>query len=189
MNVYEELAVLTAMEKAVKDRIKDVRSEANASIMDAYADMGVEKLALKVGDQKVGEFIVTFAKEGFEVTDRAAFEEFAVDYGMATQRRTIRPSMMESAIRALESIYATEVLEEVVQTEVVLNPNWDRALVNVGGVACYMDSRLPVPGVVVKPKSVKGTMVRECKPEAVFPVVATLPGGFNGYLLGGEIDD
>lgn len=185
MNVYEELAVLTAMEKAVKDRIRDVRSEANASIMDAYEGMGVEKLALKVGEQKVGEFIVTFAKEGFEVTDPAAFEEFALDYGLASQRRAIRPDMVATAIKALEGAYDAELVAEVVETVTVYDPEWERAMTNVGGIACYMDSGQPVPGVEVRPKRVKGTMVRDCKPAAVFPVVANLPGGFNGYLLGG----
>ena len=187
MNVYEELAVLTAMEKAVKDRIKSVRVEANASIMDAYEGMGVEKLALKVGEQKVGEFIVTFAKEGFEITDRKAFEEFALDYGMATTRKRIRPDMEQSAIRYLESSLDPEVFAETVEEKVTLDPDWEKGLTNVGGLACYMDSGLSVPGVEVKPKAVKGTMVRECKPEKVFPVVANLPGGFNGYLLGGEV--
>lgn len=186
MNTFAKLAALTAMEKAVKEQIKQVRSDANAELMDAYDDLGVEKLALKLGGQKVGEFVVTFNAEGFEVTDQEAFGEFALDYGMAEVRRTIRPEMMESAIRALEGVFEPDVLAEAVETTVVLHPDWEKGMTNVGGVVQYMDSGMNVPGVKVRPKTVKSTMVRGCKPAEVLPLVATeLPSGANGLLLGG----
>ena len=184
MKPTERLAALTAMEKALKDAIKVARAEANDYLMDSYEDLGVEKLALKLGSEKVGEFVVTFNKEGFEIVDRAAFEEFALDYGMATVKREIRPDMMESAIRALEEHFDQEVLSEVVKETVIISPDWEKAMENVGGVVQYMDSGMNVPGVRAVPKSVKGTMVRGCEPAKVFPIIAELPEGFNGLLLG-----
>lgn len=184
MRPYERLAVLTALEKAVKDAIRGTRAECNDMALESYEDDGVEKRALKVNGQKVGEFIVTFNAEGFEVTDREAFNDFALDYGFATVRRTIAPDMMESAIRALEGVFDPDVMEQAVVETVELHPDWEKALENVGGVVQYMDSGLNVPGVRVKPKSVKGTMVRGCKPADVLPMAAQIEGGMDALLLG-----
>ena len=96
MNVNEQLAVLTALKKAVDERLKEVRSDADEAMRDAYEEDGVEKKALKVCGEKVGELVVTFASDGYEVSDRKAFEEFAVDYGLASVKRSIRPDMMDS---------------------------------------------------------------------------------------------
>lgn len=184
MRPTEKLAALTAMEKALKDAIKAARAEANDFLMDSYEDIGVERMALKLDGEKVGEFVVTFNKEGFQVTDREAFEDFALDYGLATVKREIRPEMMESAIKALEDTFEPEILSQVVRETVVLHPDWEKAMENVGGVVQYMDSGMNVPGVAAVPKTVKGTMVRGCEPAKVFPIIAGLPEGFNGLLLG-----
>lgn len=186
MNNTEKLAVLTALEKAVKDRMKDVRSEADADLMDAYDENGYEKKAVKLNGQKVGEHIVTFRKEGYEITDRAAFEEFALDYGLAEQRRYIAPDFMESAIKALEAAFEPEVLDGAIVTEIVLSGDWELAMERVGDAVCYMDSNMVVPGVAYRPKEVKGTMLRGCRPEDVVPIISALPGGVESLLLGGD---
>lgn len=184
MRPQEKVAVITAMKKALDDALKQARAEADDALMEAYEDMGVEKMAIKLNGEKVGEFVVTFAKEGFEIADQKAFEEFAIDYGMAEVRRTIRPDMMESAIRALEDVFEPDVLAEAVQETVVIHPDWEKAMENVGGVVQYMDSGMNVPGVRIKPRRVKGTMVRGCEPEKVIPIVNELPEA-RQLLLGG----
>lgn len=186
MKATEKLAVLTAMKKAVDVALKDARAEADDMLADAYEDMGVEKMALKLNGDKVGELLVTFTKDGFEITDegREEFEAFALDYGMAEIRRTIRPDMMESAIRALENVFSPEVLAETVQETVVVHPDWEKAMENVGGVVQYMDSGMNVPGVRVVPRRAKGTMVRGCEPDKVIPIVNQLPDAAT-LLLGG----
>lgn len=181
----EKLPVLIALEKAVKDEIKVIRRECDDTLLEGYEDAGYEKRALKVGGQKVGEFTVTFNSEGFEIVNRPMFEEFALDYGMAYEKRTIRPDMMESAIKALEAYFPQDVIDQTVQTEVVLHPDWEKAMENVGGVVQYMDSGMNVPGVAVRPKTVKGTRVTGCKPQDVIPRLNQLDGGVTALLTGG----
>lgn len=185
MNTTEQLAVLTAMEKAVKDRIKEVRKEADASLLDAYDSAGFEKMAVKLNGQKVGEHIITFHSDGFTITDREAFTEFALDYGLMTQKRTIAPDFMESAINALQDAFDPEVLDGAIITECELSPDWEKALERAGDAVVFMDSGLIVPGVEYRPKQVKGTMVRGCKPAEVLPILAALPEGVEQLLLGG----
>ena len=187
MNNYEKLAVLTAMEKAVKDAIREVRSDANADLLEAYEQMGVEKLALKLNGEKVGDFIVTFNTDTFVITDEDAFLEFAVDYGMATVKQTVPARNMSLAITALARIIPPSDLDSYLETQLVLDKDWEKGLTNSAGVVTYLDSGMPVPGVAVKPRSVKGTMVRDCKPAKVLPIVANLEGGLNTLLLEGEV--
>lgn len=184
MKPTEKLAVLTAMKKAVESALKEARAEADDLLADAYEDMGVEKMALKLNGEKIGELLVTFTKDGFEISDEAEFESFALDYGMAEIRRTIRPDMMESAIRALENVFSPEVLAETVEERVVIHPDWEKAMENVGGVVQYMDSGMNVPGVRVVPRKAKGTMVRGCEPDKVIPIINQLPEAAT-LLLGG----
>lgn len=181
----EKLPVLVALDKAVSEELKAVKRECKKIMIDAYHADSVERKALKVGGMKVGDIVVTFNSEGFEITDRPLFEEFALDYGMAYERRTIRPDMMESVIKALEAEFPPEVLEQTVQTEVVLHPDWEKALVNVGGVVQYMDSGMNVPGVAVKPQTVQGTRVNKCAPQDVIPRLGQLDGGVTALLTGG----
>lgn len=182
----EKLPALVALEKAVSAEIKAVRRECDAELREAFEVHDVERKALKVGGAKVGDIAVTYASEGYDITDREAFEEFALDYGMAYVRRTIRPDMVESAIKALEDYFPQDVIDQTVQTEVVLHPDWELGLTNVGGVVQYMDSGLSVPGVAFRPKMVKGTRVTGCKPADVIPRIMEIEGGAQALLMGGD---
>lgn len=184
MNINEQLAVLTALKKAVDARLKEVRAEADEGMREAYLDDGVEKKALKVSGEKVGELIVTFASDGYEVADRKAFEAFALDYGLASVRRTIRPDMMESCVKALEGVFEPDVLDQAVQERVEVSADWEKKMELVDGAVCYMDSGMVVPGVEYRPKLAKGTMVRDCRPERVLPKLRAMPGGVDALLLG-----
>lgn len=182
MNTREQLVVLTAMDKVVKERIKQVRAEADESLMEAYEEDGFEKAALKLNGQKVGEHIVTFNKDGYDIVDKTLFGEFALDYGMATIVKTIKPHMAAKAAEIVEA--SVDNPDDFLDFNVVFNPDWELAMERVGDTVCYMDSGLVVPGVEYRPKTVKGTMVRGCKPEEVMPVVSQM-GGVEQLLLGG----
>lgn len=181
----EKLPILVALEKAVKDELKATRAECDEMLLDFYDCDGFERRALRINGEKVGDFAVTFNSEGFCIEDMEAFEEFALSYGMATVRKTIKPEMVESVIKYIENDFDPEVVSEIIQSEVVISPDWEKAMVNVGGVAMYFDSGLSVPGVVPRPKTVKGTRVTGCKPKDVMPRLNQIEGGAAALLLGG----
>lgn len=186
MNVNEKLAVITALEKWVKAQKAEIRAEADADFADLCEEYGTEKIGLTVNGQKVGTFVMTFHPEGFAVTDPDAFEDFALDYGLATLKRTIRPDMESTAIRVIEDVLEPELFADFVKEEVTLAGDWESKLVRVGGRVLLGDSGLEVPGVSFRPRAMKGTQVRDCKPEVVVPILQGLPGGINTLLLGGE---
>ena len=180
MSVYEELAVLTALQKAVKARLDEVRAEADDGMGD-----GIEKRTLSVGGTKVGEIAETFAKEGWDVSDRDAFESFALDYGFAHVERRIAPDWMETCVKALESCFDADVLDDAIEERVVLDGDWEKRIEKVGDAPCYLDSGAVVPGLEWRPKRHKGTRVTGCDPAEVVPLLRSLPGGVERALIGG----
>lgn len=178
MKPTEQLAILTALKKAVDQRLKEVREVANEELLDAYDDLGAEKIALKVDGQKVGDFTITFTSEGYKVTDQDALNDFALDYGLAYFTPVIDPEQLEEAI-----MYLNEHRPEFVKTEIKLYQDWDKAVYYVDGECVYQDSGMVIPGIEYKPREIKTTMVRGCKPEDVLPITRRI-GGVDSLLLG-----
>lgn len=183
MNSTEKLAVLTAMDKAVKAGAKQARAEADEGLMSVYEDMGVEKVELRVAGEAVGTLQVTYAKEGYEVTDMGAFAPFAIANGMAAEKKAIRPECMAAAVSLLE-----EQMPEAIEATVEPVKDLDKMLDRAGDVVVAYGTSEAVPGVSWRPKRAKGTMVRGCEPEKVIPLIQSLPGGVEPLLLGGDQD-
>lgn len=178
LSINEQLAMLTALQKAVKEKLDEVRAEADASMLESYEDDGVVKKALKVGGMKVGDYIVVLTADDWAVTDEEALEDFALTYGFATSKLAIKPECMDAAVKLIESTDPFMLNETV-----TLSKDWKKLLTNTGGTATYLDSGEIVPGVAPLPPRVKCTQVRGCKPEDVVPQLQQL-GGIDQLLLG-----
>lgn len=184
MNNREKLAVLTAVEKGVKERIKEVREDADEEFRTLMESEGVDRCALMAAGANVGTMTAAYEKEGFEIDDRAAFEEWALCNGLASVKRSISPLYMEAAL----NIVARE-LPEAIREDTVLADDWEKAMDTVGDAVVAYGTTSVVPGVAFRPKAYKGTIVRGCKPEDVLPLLRQLPGGMDALLLGGGADD
>lgn len=178
MRADERVAVLTALQKMVKRALDEARAEADEALLAAYEEDGVQKKALKVAGVKVGDYLVILNKGEWAVADRAAFEDFALAYGMAEVKKAIRP---EWAWRVIE-LCERELPEAVCET-VKVDPKWQDCITNVAGVPTYLDSGMEVPGLTYTGQTVKATQVRGCAPEKVAPIIARL-GGVGALLLG-----
>lgn len=185
MTPLEQLAVTMALKKFVTDAEKRIRSECDAELLEGYESKGYKKQELRLNGKTVGEFIVAMAKPGYVISDPEAFSEFGLSYGLAEERRSINPFMMERAIEILEEQLSPEEFEQFVKTETVPVDGWEAGLNMVGDVVTYMDSGLTVPGVSYVPEHPKNTMVKGCKPEDVLPVVQQL-GGLDRVLALGD---
>lgn len=177
-SLNEQLAVLTALQKAVKERLSEVRAAADAEMLDAYLEDGVTRKALMLGGMKVGDYIVLLSGEDWEIADPDAFIEFALSYGFATVEKQIAPECMVQAVSIIEN-EAPELLCEVTR----LDPEWRRCIKASAGHATFLDSGEPVPGLEPVRQEVKGTQVRGCKPDEVLPALRSL-GGIDRLLLG-----
>ncbi len=178
LSVNEQLAVLTALQKAVKERLDVVRSEADASMLESYEDDGVVKKALKIGGVKVGDYLVVLTSDDWAVTDAEALEDFALTYGFATSKLFIKPECMDAAVKLIEAADPFMLCETV-----SLNKDWKSYVANTGGTPTFLDSGEIVPGIEPLPPRVKCTQVRGCKPEDVVPQMRQL-GAIDQLLLG-----
>lgn len=177
-SLNEQVAVLTALQKMVKERLAEVRAAADEALINAYDEDGVVKKALRVNGVKVGDHIVVLTSGEWAITDTGAFNDFALAYGLARLKPVISSDCMARAISVLE-----EAEPDLVSYEVEVDPKWQNYITNSAGCATLMDSGEPVPGVAFVGQTVKGTQVRGCKPADVIPVIQRL-GGVDQLLLG-----
>ena len=179
LSKWDAVAVLTAMEKIVKERKGELRGECDREMAERYESDGITNRALRVAGQKVGDYTVVFSKPGFAVANRDEFTEFALAYGFASEVRRIRPEYMARAVEIV-----SEECPEAIETEVSVDSGWEKLMTRAGGGATYLDSGEPVPGVVYVPEAASGTRVTGCRPDVVAPLVRSL-GGIDNLLLGG----
>lgn len=182
MKPSEEMAILIALQKQVRKRLAVLRPQVDRSLLDAYNEDGVTKRAIKLGGVKVGDHLLSFASSKWEVTDSAAFEDFALTYGFARVVKTVRPEY-ESLVCELVEEAAPEAVAETVKVD----EHWDRLMTNTAGTPTFKDSGMVVPGVQLSGQRVRSCQVRGCEPEDVAPMVASL-GGVEALALLPEPD-
>lgn len=180
MKPSEKYAILKAVENAAKDQGKELREIIDEELYDLYDNFGTVKTVLRVGEETVGEHIISFSSEGYEVTNQGALEEFALDYGFAEPKRTIKADKYEEAVKILEAM-APELLE----TKIKMSNDWDKGITYIDGECTYLDSGMIIPGIKYVPRKPKNTTIRGCKPDKVLPAVKRL-GGLDQLLLEGE---
>lgn len=180
LKAEERLAVLTALQKTVKERLDEARAEVAGRMLEAWREDGVAKKALRLGGVKVGDLVVSVAPGSWEVSDQGAFEAFALDYGLARVERGLRPEWRQAAFDVLE-----RELPEALEETVAVGGDWRRAMTAVDGAPCYLDSGMAVPGIRWEPERARCVQVRGCRPEDVAPVLRALGRGVDELLSDG----
>lgn len=182
MNQMQRAAVLTALQKAVKQALDKVRGEADAELVDLYDESGADRVKVRLGDEQIATFSVTFDKPGYVVVDKEAFEAFLLRNGMATEACGIREAYIDEAVKLMQ-----RKCPEAIETTVRMRPGFEDLIVNKGGTVVVEGTGEVVPGVEPVPGKVKGTRLTGCDPEKVLPVLQQLPGGVAQVLaLEGE---
>lgn len=154
MNNREKLVVLTAMQKAVKQAVDDMRADVTDEVRAMYVD-GDKPGDVKMFDEKIGTISVTQNKEGFTVTDVGAFDEWCHESGIECTPRLAVPLTDEQVLEVAER-YGLDV--EWVPKDVA---GIMSHISHVNGVAMESDTGEEVPGVEWSPASFKGIMVKE----------------------------
>lgn len=189
-----KVAALTALKKLVDDRLGPEREELDAEMADMFEGQGVERAALRVGGEKVGELGVAYSPARFEVYDVEGMAETA-PYLVREERR-IAPEYMDAVLRHLETAFEPDVLDDMVETRLVPVEGWDKRLMWDADSACAINRETGevVDGVAYVPRKVKRdrdgrivTRVTGCKPEDVAPLLRAQfgAGGIMGLLEGG----
>lgn len=189
-----KVAALTALRKLVDDRLRAERAALDADMEEAFELQGVERAALRIGGEKVGDVGVSYSPAHMEMHDIE--EVYARAPQLVRVERRIAPEYLDSAIRFLETQFDPDVLADMVEERLVPAEGWDRRLAwdADGARAVLRDTGEPVDGVVMVPRSVKRdrdgrmvTRVTGCEPESVAPLLRAQfgDGGVMGLLEGG----
>lgn len=174
MGIDEAVAAGTAAKKVVDELYSNLRDEFDAEMLEAYERNGTSSRVLRFNGVEVGTANVVRGKDVWRVSDRDAFEEFALLNGMADIRRSIAPGCESRAIEVL-----MEHAPELVSEEALMLPGWEKSVENRGGVP-YLGG-VPVPGLEYGGRSAMHVTVRGVKPETVVPLVRSA-GGFDRLL-------
>lgn len=178
MEASEKVAILTAMDRKIKEALKSARSELDAQMLDAYEDSGIINRELRVCGERVGKITMRMSKPEIDITDLESLIEFGMDYGFAHEVNQIRSGCEFAAVE-----YLKEHAPELTETVRKLNAGFEKDLVITRRGVEYMDSGMIVPGTEVVPSQPKNTAVTGCLFADVSDIVLGLPGGFNTLLL------
>lgn len=162
MNKSEELAVLTAYKKMCDKRIKELRLDTDAEMLEAFNTSSVTERGLFLNGHRVGSQKVQVTTPTFAIVDEAAFVDFATDNG----------------------------LEELVQ--IVPSKNWsDYIELGADNEPYLAGTGAIVPGVVWEPARVKCVQVLKCEPKDVAAALHIQLDGYSvvAGLLGGGADE
>lgn len=177
----QKSAVFTALQKAIKPESDQARHDANESLRHLYEETGTDRVRVSIGGTEVGTFSLAFEKDGFTVTDREAFDEFCLANGFAEERIYVKPAWKPKAAELM-----AESCPEGVERRVELKKDYEKLFRHVDGVYVVEGTNEVVPGISPKPKAIKATQMRGCKPEDVIPALRGLGVGVEQLLLGGE---
>lgn len=186
VDVFEQLAVLTALRNAIDDEIRKgagVRAEADRRLMDSYGSGGFDRAPLKVCGEKVGTITISMSKAQAAVTDKALFDNWCVSNGMPIDWYLDEEKIPEEALEELRAAH----------------PEWffwaprgkwgkfDRLKPGPNDTVIDPDTGEIVPGVRWHASQPIGTVVRGCKPDEVFDAMRRhgLDMGAIGGLLEG----
>ena len=160
MNANEELAVLTAMQKVIKNRLDDLKADAKDNLIRLEEETGADRIALKIGGSKVGEVSIMRAHPSIEI-NAGAYDE-ALDF--------LGP------IGLLETAPAKSWRDAF---DIVAGPD--------GPEVCYRDTGEVVTWAYVQPGYVKGTTVRvkDAEVKKALPLLGR-PDMLAGLIGGGQ---
>lgn len=184
MSNMEKLAILTAMQKAIKEQIDTTREAVDYEMLSAYMLDGTDRKTLRIGKTPVGTISVKKSKNNYWVGDRHAFNTYIKENECGKWRYEVDVYQSEPLRQKL--IEAGIEWEQYFKLEAEPNKDFTKRL--TPSEDCMVDTETGeiVPGIHPKEDTTYGTIVRECKPEVVLPLVISMPDNavINNLLIG-----
>ena len=154
MNKHEQLAIVVALRKKLEELEHDLNSDCRYDAIDAWNETRAGQYRIYINGQDVGTYSVTVSKPQWIITNRDAYEPYALEHGFAEEVRYVDTTLLEQ--NAL-----MEAFPEAVRTDVEFSP-----LESVCGFwrACgdvvYDKNGELVPGIKLEPMKAKSASCR-----------------------------
>lgn len=164
MKELEKLAVLTALQKAVKSELDKVRATCEKELNAQFDAEGIDRKRLSIGGIEVGTLSLRFAKDEYIVTDEQAFYGYLTACGGTIERHRLKDVYAEEAYKRLgdEGKHMFETYYEV-------EPLFAKAFKRIKDDMVLDGVNEVIPGCKPSEKEPIGTLVRGCKPQDVLP--------------------
>lgn len=178
MTKVQQLGVLTALQKMVKDKIDELRGEIYEEMSTGYKKgEGTERKGVVLDGDEVGKVTLRVDKTGWEVTDPIEFEAFMNDNGQMEERWTLKPEYTVDAMARLKEY------PWMFDCELKPREEFTKLFEKCGDAVIVAGTDAVVPGVAPCKAKPMGITVTGCKPQQVAPIVARI-GGLDAMLLG-----
>lgn len=171
VSASEQVALWSAAKKLSEREYKAAKEEAQDELLDAYEASGFDRRDLLVDGQKVGQQSVVRSKGEWVVTDKGAFDAWALEQGLASVQVRIRPGASQIVIKTLEETLGEDEVRTLVDEEVQPDSDWPRYVTKSGDTAVFAETGEVVPGVEWEEGHVTGTRVTGCEPDDVLPII------------------
>ena len=176
MNNHDRLAVLTAIQKRLKESIDILRGDVEREMRALNESMGVKQLSAKIGDKPIATVSIKQSKRIARVTNKEAFEKWCIERGYAQSGLVIDYEALGRAVEAFDPnliLKFPSVQHEVIDCAQALNQLQD------GGDVVVIDGEL-VDGVEFVGGDFAGIIVGQVKTD---DVIAELMRGTLGNDL------
>lgn len=178
MKLTERVAVLTAMQKAVKAELDRARAEADGEMRRRFAEDGTDRMRLIIDGEEVGTLSLRCDGSGYEVTDEEAFHDYLWENGGLSVSHRLKPEYAEEAY----GLWGAD-RPWMFESEEKPDEGFCKLMERVGDMMVVSGLGDPVPGVRPCGKRPKGVTVRGCDPRKVVPLLRSV-GGVEALLLG-----
>lgn len=184
---FEQLALITAMAKALKAKSDEIRKRVDNEMLSAYMVDGTDRKTLRIGKTPVGTISVKKSKDTYWVGDRYAFNTYIKDNGCGAVHYEVDPYQSEVLRRKL--IEEGIEWEQYFTLEAEPSKDFIKRLTPSGDVMVDTGTGEIVPGIHPKEDTACGTIVRDCKPEVVLPLALSISNSTINNLLVGEVEN
>ena len=194
LTTTQKVVALTALQKAVKAKLDDLRHDLTEEMVDQYWTDESDRRVARVGSSKIGTVALRRSTQQYTVTDYLAFEEYLKANNYATVEMCVYENFQKSLFDILLEVvengnplkvddFAFAFYEKVTPTkqfELIVRPVVDVCINKVTGET--------IAGIKPKREEIVGITVKTEKPLDVISALVTNRSDPLQKMLGGDGD-
>ena len=119
MNKHEQLAIVVALRKKLEELEHDLNADCKYDAIEAWNECRAGQYRIYINEQDVGTYSVTVSKPQWVITNREAYEPYALEHGFGHEVRFVdiemirEKALMEAFPKAVRTVTELEPLESV----------------------------------------------------------------------------
>ena len=185
-----KVVALTALQKAIKDHLTELRDTVEDDMRAGYAFNGADRRTAKLSGLNIGTISLVKSKDTYYVMDSKAFNEYVVNAGLGTVKMNFNQAYATQLYHRLIEVadgnkdFKREDFEHMFESEVVLSKEFEKRLAYMDDVCMDTETGEVIPGIEPHPSYVKGIRVLTDKAPKIWRLLTLKSKDEIGKLLG-----